>query len=112
MDGDEIFSYFLGGCLSFNLEHDLADVKGMETCDGWSVGTEDTLSEDLAEAFSHVGCKVLKQFAAFVAQLDVDETTEWGVVEQLTLCHLGVEHLPVVALGDLADDVAFCRTSL
>ena len=36
----------------------------------------------------------------------VDESAEGWIVEELTFRHLFVEHLPIVVVGDVADDVA------
>ena len=94
------------GGLMLYLEHDFADVERVHPCDGRAFGTQHPVAEDCSESFAHVVGEVVEQLVVAVAQVDVDESAEGRIVEELTFRHLFVEHLPIVVVGDVADDVA------
>ena len=112
LEGEEGLAHLVGGCVEFEFEHEFADVEGLDAGNGWAVGTEDAVAEDGAEAVAHFGGKMVKQVVVLVAQVDVDEATERRIVKLLAFSHLVVEHLPVVTLNDLSDDVAVGRAGL
>ena len=112
LDGEEGLAHSADRGLWFHLEHEFADVKGLDARHRWTVGTEYPMTENSTEAFAHVGSEVVEQPVIAVTQIDVDETVEGGIVKELAFCHLGVKHLPVVVGSYLSDDVSVGRTGL
>ena len=55
---------------------------------------------------------MLQQFVVLMAQINIDEAYERRVLKHLTFFHLCTEHLPIIVLRDLADDVAVGRACL
>lgn len=112
LDGEEGLAYLVDGCLGLYFEHEFADVEGLDAGNRGTVGTEDSVAEDGAEAVAHICCQMVEQLVVAMAEINIDEAVERWVVEEFAFFHLGAEHLPKVALGDLADDVSIGRAGL
>ena len=108
----ECCAHSCGGCAVFYLDDDFADVHGLHSADGWSVGSEDAVAEGLSEGVCHLVCEVLQELVVAMAKIDVDDAVERGIMEELAFLHLLLVHGWVVVADDVVDDGCVCRARL
>ena len=103
MDDAQQAANLAGRCLTFHFEQHLADEHVLDTSDGWSLRTEDTFAEGVAQLLDILCNHGIKTILITPFHIDDDEASEGRISIPAAVFELRFSHCEIVVTDHLLE---------